>query len=208
MEFAIEQITNIVFDLGEVIIDLNIPGTVQKFAEQSGKSAEEVHKIYSSSDVFLNYEKGLISDDEFRSGANRLLGTSYAAPEFDAIWNGMLHRLPLERLQLLKRLSSRFRIFLLSNTNAIHLRQFTKMVQAVSGEKSMEDYFEKAYYSHEIKMRKPDAEIFQFVLKDSNLEARQTLFLDDNQDNIIGARACGICAERILKPDQIFQIFK
>lgn len=208
MQLSLEQITNIVFDLGEVIIDLNIPGTIQKFADQSGKSLEEVRKIYSASDVFLNYEKGLISDEQFRSGANQLLGTSYADEEFDSTWNGMLYRLPPERLQLLKRLSSRYRIFLLSNTNAIHLRQFTKMVQAVSGEKSMDAYFEKAYYSHLIKMRKPDAEIFEFVLKDSKLDAAQTLFLDDNEDNISGARACGIQAERILKPDQLFQIFQ
>ena len=208
MQLSLEQITNIVFDLGEVIIDLNIPGTIQKFADQSGKSLEEVRKIYSASDVFLNYEKGLISDEQFRSGANQLLGTSYADEEFDSTWNGMLYRLPPERLQLLKRLSSRYRIFLLSNTNAIHLRQFTKMVHSVSGEESMDAYFEKAYYSHLIKMRKPDAEIFEFVLKDSKLDAAQTLFLDDNEDNISGARACGIQAERILKPDQLFQIFQ
>ena len=208
MQLSLEQITNIVFDLGEVIIDLNIPGTIQKFADQSGKSLAEVRKIYSASDVFLNYEKGLISDEQFRSGANQLLGTSYADEEFDSTWNGMLYRLPPERLQLLKRLSNRYRIFLLSNTNAIHLRQFTKMVHSVSGEESMDAYFEKAYYSHLIKMRKPDAEIFEFVLKDSKLEAAQTLFLDDNEDNISGARACGIQAERILKPDQLFQIFQ
>lgn len=208
MQFVTEQISNIVFDLGEVIIDLDIPGTIQKFAAQSGKTVEEIRKIYTSSDVFLNYEKGLISDEEFRSGANRLFGTSYSDDEFDGVWNGMLRQLPAKRLQLLKKLSGQYRIFLLSNTNAIHLRQFTKMVQDVSAAMSMEDYFEKAYYSHLVKMRKPDAEIFEHVLKESSLEAAQTLFLDDNEDNIIGARACGIQAERILQPDQLFEIFR
>ncbi len=207
MQAVTAGIRNVIFDLGEVIIDLDIPGTIKKLCKHSGKSPDEVRKIYTSSDVFLNYEKGLISDQDFRAGANELLGTSFEDDEFDLIWNGMLRDLPLKRLELLERLKSKYRVFLLSNTNEIHLREFTGLVRSISGKASMETYFEKAYYSHQIKMRKPDAEIFMYVLQNSNLVPGETLFLDDNADNIIGASACGIRAVRVINPDLIFEIF-
>lgn len=198
-----DGISNIIFDLGEVIIDLDIPGTLRRFAERSGRTEQEVRDIYSASDVFLNYEKGLISDEAFREGANRLFGTNMASDEIDAIWNNMLVHLPLRRLEFLDRIKQNYRTFLLSNTNAIHLRAFNAMLP---GSRPLESYFERAYYSHIMNMRKPDAEIFLRVLEENNLRPEQTLFLDDNADNIQGAAACGIVAVRVARPDDILSL--
>lgn len=199
---------NVIFDLGEVIIDLDIPGTIARFSGRTGKTPEEVRSIYSSSGVFLDYEKGLISDAEFRSGANRLFGSDIGDDEFDSIWNSMLLRLPAERLDLLERVAGKYRTFLLSNTNAIHLKAFTEMVGKLVAPRRLEEYFEKAYYSHEIRMRKPDAEIFNFVLKEKGLDPAQTVFLDDNADNIKGASGLGIQAIQVTRPDILFQLFE
>lgn len=201
------HIRHVIFDLGEVIIDLDIPGTVEKLSRLSGKTPAEVREIYSSSETFLDYEKGLISDEEFRSGANRLLGTDMSMEEFSAIWNGMLYRLPEERLQLLDRIRPDYRTFLLSNTNALHLEAFNAMVQTISPSRRMHDYVEYAYYSHLVNMRKPNEEIFRLVLEEQNLKPEETLFLDDNADNIIGASRLGIHAIRVTGPEVIFNLF-
>lgn len=198
-----DGISNIIFDLGEVIIDLDIPGTVRRFADRSGKSEQQVREIYTASDVFLNYEKGLISDQDFRDGANRLFGTDMADDEIDSIWNSMLRHLPERRLELLDRLKSGYRTFLLSNTNAIHIRAFHAHMP---GTRSLESYFEKVYFSHVMNKRKPDAEIFEQVLQENGLKPEKTLFLDDNADNIRGAAACGIVAVRVVHPDDILKL--
>lgn len=198
---------NVIFDLGEVIIDLDIPGAISRFAGRTGKTPDEVRTIYTSSDVFLGYEKGLMGDAEFRAGANRLFGTDIGDEEFDSIWNSMLLRLPVERLDLLQRVAGQYRTFLLSNTNAIHLKAFTEMVRKLVGARRLEEFFEKAYYSHEIRMRKPDAEIFNFVLKENDLDPAETVFLDDNADNIKGASVLGIQAIQVTHPELLFQLF-
>jgi len=202
------QINSIIFDLGDVIIDLDIPETIARFARVSGKSTDEVREICGRSDVFLNYEKGLISDEVFRSEANRLFGTGLSDEEFDAIWNGMLIHIPAEKIDMLVGLAAGHRLFLLSNTNNIHITCFASMFGAVSGGKPIEDYFEKTYYSHQIGMRKPDEEIFRYVLEKNNLDPASTLFLDDNHDNIRGAASTGIQTFHVPHPSAVYNIFK
>ena len=203
-----KKIKNVLFDLGDVIIDISIPGTITKFAERSGLSTQEIREIYYHSDVFLNYEKGLISDDEFFAGINQIFSTDMSFDEFKSIWNGMLIKIPQERLLLLDKVSKSYRTFLLSNTNNLHLLRFTEMMHEISPERSLESYFERAYYSHQMSMRKPDAEIFEFILKQNNLRPEETIFLDDNADNIYGAAQVGIVAVLVKNPNQLFEIFK
>lgn len=202
------NISSIIFDLGDVIIDLAIPATIARFAECSGKPLEEVRTIYSRSDVFLNYEKGLISDEAFRNGANELLGTRLSDEEFDDIWNGMLIHIPAEKITLLEELAPDHRLFLLSNTNNIHLSCFNGMFLKASGGRPIEQFFEKAYYSHLMGMRKPDEEIFLHVLGENRLDPATTLFLDDNADNIRGAAATGIRTVHVTHPSVVLNVFK
>ena len=112
MNNPVRPFRNVIFDLGEVLLDLAIPKTILRFSEISGKSPEQVKEIYTASDVFLNYEKGLIDDEAFRYGANELFGTRMSDYEFDDIWNGMLHNLSSERLSLLSSITDQFRLFL------------------------------------------------------------------------------------------------
>ena len=208
MSLSSDGIRNIIFDLGDVIIDLDIPATIGRFAECSGKTLEEARMIYSRSDVFLNYEKGLITDQAFRSGANALLGTQLSDREFDAIWNGMLLQVPAEKIAMLEALAPGHRLFLLSNTNNIHLKCFGEIFRKASGGRPIEDYFEKTYYSHLMGMRKPDEEIFRYVLQENGLDPAETLFLDDNADNIRGAAATGIRTFHVTHPSVVFNAFK
>lgn len=203
----IDPVKNLIFDLGGVIIDLNVEKTKEAFALMSGKPISEVQEILANSSEFLLYEKGLISDQEFRNSVRHLLKTDATDLEIDAAWNAMLGGIPGNRIELLKKLRNNYQLFLLSNTNNIHLVCFNEIVKSACGSSSLNPYFDRAYFSHIVNMRKPDAEIYNLVLNDNNLLAHETLFLDDNTSNLEGASQLGIQTYHVRYPDMIFSLF-
>ncbi|MBK5278730.1 MAG: HAD family phosphatase [Bacteroidia bacterium] len=201
------DIKNVIFDLGGVIINLSTQTTANQFAQLGGISVEEVKHRMMESTEFHDYEKGLISDIQFREIVREMLQIGASDSEIDRCWNAMLLDIPLERIQLLERIRDKYRIFLLSNTNEIHLTCFTGIVKKVTGKSSLDLYFEKAYYSHRMKMRKPDRAIYEVVLAENNLNPLHTIFLDDNLLNLKGAEHCGIKTFHVQHPDLIFTLF-
>jgi HAD superfamily hydrolase (TIGR01509 family) len=197
---------NIIFDLGGVILNLSIPSTLKAFADVSGKSVEDIIPHFSSKE-FLDYEKGLISDEEFRDKVRVKLAKNVSDEILDHCWNAMLGDIPQERIQLLERLYNTHRTFLLSNTNEIHLKRFSEITRTSTGKENLDPYFHKTYYSHRMKMRKPDAEIFEYVLKENDLDPHETLFLDDNLSNLEGAQSTGIKTFHVERPELIFSLF-
>jgi putative hydrolase of the HAD superfamily len=116
--------------------------------------------------------------------------------------------IPQQKLDLLLSLKEKFNVYLLSNTNNIHLNYINdKIMTPVFGEASLDRYFHKAYYSHRMKKRKPDANIYEQVLDENNLQPHETLFLDDNADNIAGANGLGIRTVHVVTPDHIIAYF-
>lgn len=200
-------IKNLIFDLGGVILDLHLDRTHEAFARAGRCSVEEIRMMIDQSAFFNEYEKGLLSDDEFRALIRKMLRTNLSDHEIDMAWNAMLGAIPQERLQLLNRLRSKFRVFLLSNTNSIHVDYFNKTVTTETGEPALGSYFEKAYYSHVLKMRKPDKEIFGHVLHQHQLIPERTLFLDDNLANLQGAMQTGIKTFHVQHPDRMMELF-
>ena len=200
-------IKNIIFDLGGVIINLSTQTTVEQFARLGDVTPENVANRMMQSSEFHDYEKGLISDDRFRDIVRDMLKVQASDSEVDRCWNAMLLDIPMQRIRLLERLKSKYRIFLLSNTNEIHLNCFNGIVKELTGQPSLDYYFERAYYSHRMKMRKPDQEIYEVVLRDNGLIPGQTIFLDDNLSNLKGAELCGINTFHIQHPDLIFTLF-
>jgi glucose-1-phosphatase len=187
------MVKNIIFDLGGVILDLNVPQTITEFAKASNLDPDTVRKLFVSSPGFLAYEKGAITDHEFRDFVRDLFKVNLADETIDFCWNAMLLTIPPKRLELLTALKMNYNTFLLSNTNTIHLDFInSKVLPAMEGVVSLDDYFHKTYYSHLMGKRKPDAEIFLHVLEENNLNAGETLFLDDNPDNIEGAKSVGL----------------
>jgi putative hydrolase of the HAD superfamily len=120
----------------------------------------------------------------------------------------MLLDIPQERLNLLRQLRPSHRLFLLSNTNQIHLNCFNKIVEEAAGTPGLEPFFDATYYSHQLKMRKPDREIYEHVLQEQQLQPHETLFLDDNLTNLAGAEAVGIRTFHVQHPDLIFSLFR
>lgn len=202
------SIKNLIFDLGGVILDLSVERTLQSFADISGLKKERVKELFISSKGFLDYEKGEIGDEEFRSFVRELYSVQVDDKALDVSWNAMLLGIPQHKLDLLISLKAKFNVYLLSNTNNIHLNYINDQIMTpVFGEPSLDRYFHKAYYSHYMKKRKPDANIYEQVLDENNLKPHETLFLDDNADNIAGANALGIRTVHVVTPDHIITYF-
>ncbi|MBP9926584.1 MAG: HAD family phosphatase [Cyclobacteriaceae bacterium] len=204
---GLKGIKNIIFDLGGVIINLSVEKTHQAFASLSGMPVEEIKSIVHQGAYFHDYERGLISDAEFRTHLRQSLGLQVPDAQLDAAWNAMLLNIPMERIDLLVRLKERFSIYLLSNTNNIHLQCFNGIVKNLTGHSTIDNYFHKAYYSHLLKLSKPDVAIYNHVLLQNGLVPESTIFLDDNKDNLTGANKAGIKTFHVQHPDQIFSLF-
>jgi len=104
----------------------------------------------------------------------------------------MLLDFPTHRLNLLEEVHTNYRTFLLSNTNQVHIEVYNKILFNAFGVKDLSHFFEKEYYSHVIHMRKPDAEVYEYILNQNGLNKEETLFIDDTEQHIIGAKAVGI----------------
>jgi len=201
------EIKNIIFDLGGVIINLDVSRTYQAFALLANSAVEEVKSKISQQAFFNEYERGSLDDDGFRDHLRALLNRKVSDAQLDAAWNAMLLDIPTEKYQLLTKLKSHYRVFLLSNTNNIHLQAVNQIVFNDTHQEGLHHYFHKDYYSHLMKMRKPEPEIFQQVLVENNLIAKETLFLDDNAENIEGAKSLAIQTAHITSPDRVLSLF-
>jgi putative hydrolase of the HAD superfamily len=202
----LSSISHLIFDLGGVIINLDTHRTVEAFARLAQREVAEVQP-FMAEPFFLDYEKGLIGDAAFRDAVRDVLEIDVTDAEIDAAWNAMLLDIPPAKLNLLRALAADFRLFLLSNTNEIHLRCFQQQVQQLTGFPSLAPFFEKTYYSHYLRLRKPDVEIYEFVLQDAGIPAHATMFLDDNVHNLRGAQQIGIQTFHVHHPDTIFELF-
>ena len=204
----VPSLKNLIFDLGGVILDLSVDHTLESFARLSNLPKDQVQDLYVSTPGFLQYEKGAIDDRAFRDFVRATFSISADDAAIDECWNAMLRGIPEMKLDLLIRLQREFRVFLLSNTNAIHLEYINGVMLAGGSRKRMlDDYFHKAYYSHRMGKRKPDAEIFEQVLEENNLIPEQTLFLDDYAVNIEGAKSLGIKTVHVTSPHLILDYF-
>jgi len=202
------SVKNLIFDLGGVILDLSVDHTLQAFSTVSGLEKSVVKERFFSSGGFEEYEKGQLTDMEFRDFVREVYSVKVSDPIIDQCWNAMLRGIPSVKLDLLDRLRSTHQVYLLSNTNNIHLQYIqTKIMPSLNGGKLLDDYFHRAYYSHLMKKRKPDAEIFEHVLEENGLKANESLFIDDNEANIEGAKALGIKTLHVPTPDLILTYF-
>jgi len=200
-------IKNIIFDLGGVIINLSEERTLHGFAKLSGLTLEDLRYQILNGDLYKRLEKGMISPPDFRDGVRNLLKVDASDESIDEAMNAMLLDIPAARIDLLRSLSHRFRLFLLSNTNEIHFRAFNQIMKETTGEKSIDILFEKAYYSHLVHMRKPDREIYELVVSENGINPSETVFLDDNEVNLAGAAPLGIQTVHVKNTSTIFNLF-
>jgi putative hydrolase of the HAD superfamily len=192
------SLKSILFDLGGVILDLNVNATLEGFYEMGFPRELLNYPENFNTDLFHKYETGKLSTDEFRNRIREMSGVFFEDQEFDQIWCAMLADVPASRVHLLRKLATRYNLYLLSNTSDLHIRVFERMFMEASGT-VIRDVFKKTYYSFETGYHKPDPEAFRFVLSDAKITAAETLFLDDNIHNIKAAQELGFNALHISK---------
>jgi len=198
---------NIIFDYGGVILDINVNNTVSAFQRLLPIKIDNFQFRIESSNVFKDLERGRIDELDFLRSINKILNADIRWEEFEMAWNAMIGKLPVENVKLIEKVSKSHRIFLLSNTNSIHLRKVNEVVKKTIGADSIDHFFEKAYYSNNMGMRKPDTEIFNYVLREQNLNVEETIFLDDNPLNLEGAAKVGLAVCHITNERGIREIF-
>ena len=196
------MIDTIIFDFGDVFINLDkeaTPADLKKLGLE--KWSSEIDSLN------FNFEKGLITRTDFLLGINKLVPNATQVEVLEA-WNGVLLDFPMYRLEFLEKLSKKYKLFLLSNTDSIHINHFKEK----NGDEFYNRFyncFEKVYFSYDLGMRKPDEEIYNFVIKENNLNPKSTLFVDDNFDNIKGAKKTGLQVWHLLKgKEDVIELFK
>ena len=184
-------IKNLIVDFGGVLIDLDRQRCLENFRELGLQDAEHTLDIYHQQDFFQQYEKGLISSADFRNVIREKIGRDVADARIDAAWNSFLVSIPTYKLDLLLALRKDYVVYLLSNTNEIHWEWSCEHAFPYKAFR-VEDYFEHIFLSYEMKMAKPDEEIFRKVLDDAGLDPKETFFIDDSEANCLTARSLGI----------------
>ncbi|MFP5471100.1 MAG: HAD family hydrolase [Bacteroidia bacterium] len=185
-------IKNIIFDLGGVIFDVDYHRTSQAFKDLGCSNFDELYSQQKQSGLFNELETGNISTQAFVNELLRILPKGITPKQIINAWNAMLIGVPQIRLNKLLEHKQNYRTFLLSNTNAIHEDAFTKMIVEKNKIDSFAPFFEQLYFSHRIGLRKPNKEIFEFVLEQNNLLPEETLFIDDSPQHLIGAEKTSI----------------
>lgn len=202
------SIKNIIFDLGGVIINLDYAKSTDALRTFASADTQVDFSQQAQSELFDLYERGDISCEAFREGLRQEYGLQATDDQLDEAWNSMLLDIPAERIALLKALSKKYRLFLLSNTNAIHMRAFNQIVADNFGIPSLDSLFEKAYYSHLVRKRKPGAEVFEQILAENGLRKEETLFIDDTWQHIDGAQKVGLQTLHLAPPLTINEALK
>jgi FMN phosphatase YigB (HAD superfamily) len=187
---------NILFDLGGVILDINVQATLKRFYELGFPAELMQFPDSMSTDLYYKYGTGKLDTEQFRNQIREVAGVEMSDQTFDEAWNAMLVGFPEDRIALLKVLSKRYDLYMLSNTSALHVKVFEKMYLDVAGE-PLNKVFKKLYYSHEIGWHKPDPEAWEYVIRDAAIKAEETLFLDDTIYNIKAAQELGFQAIHI-----------
>jgi len=188
------RIKNIIFDLGGVLLNIDYHATIKAFVNLGITNFEALFSQASQDGIFDKLDVGKLSPEEFRNNLRRVTGLNLSDNDIDKAWNAMLLDMPIERIELLENAKKHYRTFLLSNTNAIHYPEYSAYMASAHGYSSLAMLFEKQYLSHEIGMRKPDKKTFLYVLKQNGLKAKETLFIDDTLQHVIGAREAGLYA--------------
>lgn len=200
-------IKNIIFDLGGVILNIDYHLTIQAFTELGIPNFKEKYSQAQQNHLFDRLDTGTISGTDFVAEIKREALNGITEKDILRCWNAMLLDLPKERLELLEKLGENYRLFLLSNTNEIHIPEYNKLLERTFGFKDLAHLFEKQYYSFEIGLRKPDIEIFEFVLSENGLLAEETLFIDDSKQHIKGAEKTGINTYWLKPNETIIDVF-
>lgn len=186
-------VKNIIFDFGNVLFDLDLPAIERHFRQLFGKNFDAVNEKLRRTRFFELYETGGISTEEFVATLRTATDPLLSEEQVVEAWNSIFIDMPKHRFDMLLQLRQRYQVILLSNINDLHANWIDAyMLQQHGMDDFLTRHFDAVYYSHLIRLRKPDREIYEYVLADAELVAEETVFFDDLEVNIEAARQLGI----------------
>lgn len=196
------QFQNIIFDFGGVIINIDYQATIDAFKQLGIVDFDALYSQADQSDLFDAIETGRISSQHFINGLLNILPKGISANKVVHAWNAMILDIPTERIEFLIELKKTHSIYLLSNTNSIHIDKALREWNKVS-KVAINDVFDHVYLSHEMGLRKPHTTIFKQVCDEQQLKTSDSLFIDDSLQHIQGARKAGLHAHHLLATESI-----
>lgn len=206
-------IRNIIFDFGGVLLDIDIRLTIDAFRELglTGMKSDEIHP--QNAGIFLQLELGEITEEQFIRTLQGYVPAGKPVPTRGQVldaWNALLLPYDWRRFELLDRLrESGYKVFLLSNTNLPHRQYFIDRFNRKNpAGRTFESYFDRCFYSDIMHLRKPEPEIYLTALREAGIQARETLFIDDNKPNTDAAQKLGIHTFHLASPATVFDIFE
>lgn len=186
------SVKNVILDLGGVIYDIRYENIADAFQSYGITDFTQYYTQAQQSELIDLFEEGKISTGKFREYIRSISPIDLTDKQIDDAWNAIMIDIPLARVEFLKRLKEKYRLFLFSNTNQINYDFYVPFVKEKFGYNIFEELFEKAYFSHILQMRKPNPEGFMAICKENNLIPSETLFIDDTERHIKGAERCGL----------------
>lgn len=188
-----KTLKNIIFDYGNVIFEINFKRTQAALLQLGILNVEDFFSHKNHHQLFNNFETNAISPNEFRAGIREAAhNNDLSDQQIDDAWNSLLIGVSGNNHEVLLKVKAKYRTFLLSNNNEIHYNWIIEHIKTNFNIENYNDYFEKAYFSHIMELRKPNLDIFQQVLTENNLNPAETLFIDDSPQHIEGAKKAGL----------------
>jgi glucose-1-phosphatase len=199
----LKEIKNIIFDLGGVLLDIDFQKSTDAFKSLGIEDFEEMFSQFKADELFEKLERGELNEEDFYAAIKKRTKLPVTNAEIDMAWNALILHFRTESLEFLEKLADKYKLYLLSNTNSIHLNFFKQLFTNQTGKPSLDAHFVKAWYSNEMGLRKPGTKIFEFVLEEENLKAAETLFIDDTLSNIETAQKLGFKTHHLLPTERI-----
>jgi putative hydrolase of the HAD superfamily len=183
---------NLIFDLGNVLYDIDFKKMNDGFTSIGIKNIEALYTLNQSHPLFLDLEMGFVNEQTFFDGFRTLVNLPLSNDQIRTAWNSLLVGYRKSSIQWVKENNKKYPTFLYSNTNQIHCDHFIPEFEKEVADYPLESLFQTPYYSHKMGMRKPDPVSFTYILEKEGLVAEETLFIDDNEPNILAAASVGI----------------
>ena len=197
------NLKHIIFDLGAVLYDIDFKKTAKAFKDLGYSDFDSMYTQYHVDEIFERLEVGKISNSTFCDALIQKNKKIVTEKQITDAWNAILIGWRKESVEYLEPLAKKYNLYLLSNTNSIHQKAFLQSFTKETGKNDFNSFFVKAYYSHEINLRKPNEDVFNFVVADAAIKPEETLFIDDSYPNIDAAKKLGFKTHLLLADKRI-----
>lgn len=200
------MIETIIFDYGNVIFDIDHQLTINAFKELGAQKDEGFFSHLKQNSLFDDFETGTISPNEFRDGIRKIANIQLSDQQIDDAWNKLLLGIREGYLEFLLEVKTKLPTYLLSNNNKIHYEWIVNYLQKNHNVPDMSSFFVKDYYSHLLGMRKPNANIFEFVINEHLINPSTTLFIDDSPQHLETAKKLGLQTHFMLRTETLQEV--